>query len=810
MPFNQVNRYFKDKGFRPLSFQKTAWERTASGVHQLIQCPTGSGKTLAATGAMIERLLTERSLKGLRLLYVTPLRAMTKDLELALKDPFEASEVRILARNGDTSAKDRASLFRKPPHILMTTPESLSVILSSPKSIDLFSTLESIVVDEWHDLLSSKRGVQMSLCLSRLMRLSERPTITGISATIKDPHMALEALLPNGVSGQLTQADIDRTVTLSIAESTEDSRLPWAGHLGLSLLRPVSQRLASGRTTILFTNTRNQAEQWYQALTIVRPDLSIALHHGSLAAEVRHGVEKQLKLGDIDCVVATSALDLGVDFQAVEKIVQVGSPRSVSRMIQRAGRASHRPGSRTDVLLVPTNRLHLNEFSALADALDAASLETIRPPEHCLDVLIQHLVTMALQEPWHPNSMFREVTSSWAYRNLARETFNRLLNVLLKGSDSLNKYPEYRRLEQRSDGCFVLVSNQTARRHRMGIGTIVSFAHVRVRMRRGASLGEVEESFAGRLKPGDIFRFSGKRLEMVRLSEGELIVKAAKSGRSGEVPRWTGGRLPLSETLATHVMQDFQRQRPLSERIQNKDWLANALLKTAEIQGQISHCPRQNVTLGERFKTRDGYHLCLYPFAGWLVHQALGPLIATRITERLPATLTVTVNDYGIEILSPEAEPLDRCITCWEAIISPEKVSVDLERALNLSELVKRQFRATARISGLIFEGYPGRQKSLRMLQTSAGLLYDVLSQYDPTHVLLDQAKYDVLRNEFDIERLETTLQKLTQHRLTVEAIGQPSPLALPLVIDRLSARLSTETVAKRMARLTGGFNATD
>ena len=313
------------------------------------------------------------------------------------------------------------------------------------------------------------------------MRLSERPTITGISATIKDPYMALEALLPNGVSGQLTQADIDRTVTLSIAESTEDSRLPWAGHLGLSLLRPVSQRLVSGRTTILFTNTRNQAEQWYQALSIVRPDLAIALHHGSLAAEVRHGVEKQLKLGDIDCVVATSALDLGVDFQAVEKIVQVGSPRSVSRMIQRAGRASHRPGSKTDVLLVPTNRLHLNEFSAFADALDAESLEPIRPPEHCLDVQIQHIVTIALQEPSHPHLMFREETSSCAYIDHPRETIDRLLNVLLKGSDSLNKYPEYRRLEQRSDGCFVLVSNQTARRHRMSIGTIVSHAHVRVK-----------------------------------------------------------------------------------------------------------------------------------------------------------------------------------------------------------------------------------------------------------------------------------------------------------------------------------------
>jgi len=808
MPFEHITAYFENKGFQPFPFQLEAWKRTVSGHHQLIQYPTGSGKTLAATGAMIDQLLAAPNSKGLRLLYVTPLRAMTKDLELALKDPLSSTNITVLARNGDTSAKDRASLFRKHPQILMTTPESLSVILSSPKSKELFAELELIVVDEWHDLMATKRGVQMSLCLQRLLKLSKKATITGISATLKDPHMALNVLLPNGETGQLTQAHIDRVVALTICESTDDARLPWAGHLGLSLLKPVSQTLIKGQTTLLFTNTRNQAEQWFQALSIVRMDLSIALHHGSLASATRQDVETKLKTGEIDCVVATSALDLGVDFQAVERIIQIGSPRSVSRLIQRAGRASHRPGEGTDVLLVPTNRLHLNEYAALADALDTGSLEPIRPPEHCLDVLIQHLVTMALQGPWKPDDMFEEVTQAWAYRHMTRETFERLLTVLTKGSDSLKEYPEYRRLEEREDGRFILVSNQAARRHRMSIGTIVSHAHVRVKMRRGKSLGEVEESFAGRLQPGDVFRFSGKRLEVVRFSDGELIVKPAGSRKASEIPRWTGGRLPLSETLATRVVADFQRSNPLSQRIQNSQWLARALKETAEIQARISQCPETEVTIAERFKTRDGHHLCIYPFAGWLVHQALGPLMASRIAKLTPATLTVTVNDYGIELLSPEAGPLDICTEQWSSIVQPRELQHDLEKALNLSELVRRQFRATARISGLIFEGYPGRQKSLRMLQTSAGLLYDVLSQYDPNHVLLGQAKNDVLRDEFDIERLLEVLQSLEQQPVQVKEIAQPSPLALPLVIDRLSSRLSTETIAQRMERMTRSFDA--
>ena len=327
-------------------------------------------------------------------------------------------------------------------------------------------------------------------------------------------------------------------------------------------------------------------------------------------------------------------------------------------------------------------------------------------------------------------------------------------------------------------------------------------------MRRGGSLGEVEESFAGRLQPGDVFRFSGKRLEMVRFSDGELVVKPAGSRKASEIPRWTGGRLPLSETLATRIVSDFERATPLSTRIQNRHWLAKALQHTATVQAQISRCPKLDVAIAERFKSRDGYHLCIYPFAGWLVHQALGPLIASRIAKVTPATLTVTANDYGIELLSPEPQPLKICTDQWSSIVQHDNIDRDLEQALNLSELVRRQFRATARISGLIFEGYPGRQKSLRMLQTSAGLLYDVLCQYDPEHVLLRQAKDDVLRDEFDVERLSETLRVLEGQPIRVKQISQPSPLALPLVIDRLSARLSTETIATRLERLTRSFDA--
>ena len=806
-PYASVDDYFNAKGFTPFPFQIEAWQRTESHKHQLIQCPTGSGKTLAAAGAWINWLLNHPESTGLILLYITPLRAMTRDIELALAAPLEGTPHRVMARNGDSTAAERARLMRKPPAILMITPESLSVLLASTRAPDLFARLKGCIVDEWHDLMVSKRGLQTALCLARLRQFSPQLTLTGISATLADPETALRALLPVGQSGLVTRADLSRNIELKIIEDDDSTRIPWAGHMGLSLLKQVAQDCSAGQTTLLFANTRNQAEQWYQALSIVRADLSIALHHGSLASEARAEVESGLKSGALDLVVATSALDLGVDFQAVERIIQVGSPRSVSRLIQRAGRAKHRPGEHPCVTLVPTNRLHLHEYAALADALDDCALEPMTPATGSLDVLLQHLVTLALQSPWERDAVFEEIRQVDAYKSLSQDMFDRCLEVLEKGSDSLTEYSAYQKLIPNTSGRYAVASLQIARRHRMSIGTIVSHSHVRVKMRRGPSLGEIEESFAGRLNPGDVFRFAGKRLAMLRLQDGELIVKSATTGKASEVPRWTGGRLPLSATLADRVMAEFERTKPLSSRIQNIQWLEQALNKTRWIQSQISACPSADSVLCERFSSRDGHHAIIYPFAGWLVHQALGPLIATRLARGLPATLTVTVNDYGIELLSPTDTAIDGLIEQWSELTSTQYVLDDLDSALNLTELVRRQFRATARIAGLIFEGYPGKQKSMRALQSSAGLLFDVLCEYDPEHILLDQAKRDVLETEFDVTRLERTLNRLRERPLTVCAVSKPSPLALPLVIERLSARLSTEKLEDRLRRMTESFH---
>jgi ATP-dependent Lhr-like helicase len=805
--FASIRDYFQAQRFTPFGFQKTAWSRTEAGIHQLIQCPTGSGKTLAAAGAWIDQLLKQPKSTGLCVLYITPLRAMTRDIERALAAPLAGSGHDVLARNGDSTARERARIMRKPPAILMITPESLSVLLASTKAPEIFKHLQGVIVDEWHDLMVSKRGLQTVLCLARLRHYAPHFVLTGVSATLADPERALRALLPVGETGQITRAEISREIQLRVIEDTASARIPWAGHLGLTLLKEVARDCIQGETTLLFANTRNQAEQWYQALSIVRADLQVALHHGSLAPDTRNQVETGLKAGTLDLVVATSALDLGVDFQAVERIIQVGSPRAVSRLIQRAGRARHRPGAHPTVILVPTNRLHLHEYAALADALDDQALEPMQPAAGSLDVLLQHLVTLALQAPWDPDAMLAEIRQVDAYRTLSQEVFTECLTVLEKGSHSLTEYSAYQKLKPNALGHYAVTSLQIARRHRMSIGTIVSHAQVRVRMRRGPALGEIEESFAGRLRPGDVFRFAGKRLAMLRLQDGELIVKPAAGGRVSEVPRWTGGRLPLSETLAHRIVLAFERTHPVSPRVLNADWLAKALQKTAWIQSSLSASPQADTVLCERFRSRDGSHLLLYPFAGWLVHQALGPLLATRLARHTPATLTITVNDYGIELLSPTEEPLDTLITQWTALLHADDVVADLDHALNLTEIVRRQFRATARIAGLIFEGYPGKQKSMRALQSSAGLLFDVLSEHDPEHILLMQAKQDVLQDEFDLPRLMDTLTSLETRSLHVHALQKPSPLSLPLLIERLSARLSTERLQDRLQRMTEAFD---
>lgn len=805
--FQRIESYFSDHGMVPFAFQTLAWERTASGINQLIQCPTGSGKTLAACGAILDQLIASDHTPGLVLLYITPLRAMTRDLELALSAPLKDTPHRVMCRNGDSTTSERNQVFNKPPQILFTTPESLSVMLSSNKATQLFRHLQLVVVDEWHDLWSSKRGTQTVLCLARLRKLSPTLVTTGVSATLANPKDALKALLAVGAHGELTSSDLTRQLDLKITECDANAHLPWAGYLGLGLLDPVAKGLKKGQTTLMFANTRNQAEHWYQALSIVRSDLKVLLHHGSLAREIRESVESALKEGSVDLVVATSALDLGVDFQAVNHVIQIGSPRAVGRLLQRAGRAKHRPGERVEVQLVPTHRLHLHEYAALADALDTESLEPIRPPVMSLDVLVQHLVTVAMQSPWHATEILDEIRTTDAYSNLSDTQFALVLAILSQGSNSLANYNEFKRLMQREDGTWTVASRQIAMRHRMSIGTIVSNTLVRVKMRRGKAFGEVEENFAARLKPGDVFRFAGKRLKVHALRDGELLVTPASAGPASEIPRWSGGRLPLSETLARYVIRRFQDASALSDRIKNSNWLECELFRTHTLQREISQLPNDHSILFERHQSRDGHHGWIYPFAGWLVHQTLAPLLAHRIAKKRPATLTWTVNDYGIEWLCSEPEPIDCILSDWTDLLRQDDLLNDLNEALQLSELTRRQFRTTARIAGWIFQGYPGRMKSARALQTSAGLIFDVLSKYDPDHLFIAQARQDVLTEFCDLERLTLTCESLRQMQPYQVNVARPSPLGLPLMIERLSARVSTETLQMRLQKLTAGFD---
>lgn len=807
--FGPLVAWMQQQGYAPTPMQLEAWGNAQAHCHQLIVSPTGSGKTLAATGMILNQLLSQPTHGGLQMVYITPLRALSRDLEKTLRTPLAQTRHRVAGRTGDTTPSERAALLRAPPAILITTPESLCQLLASPKAIALFANVQQVVIDEWHDLIAKKRGTQCLLAIARLRQLSPRLLITGCSATLAEPEAALTALIPVGAAGRLVLPQSPRPLQLSVLLPNASESLPWAGQLGLSLLGSVSASLQRAQTTLVFTNTRNQAEQWYQALAIIRADLRVALHHGSLDASQREMVEAGLKDGSLDVVVATSALDLGVDYPAVERVIQIGSPRTVARMVQRAGRARHRPGTAVALTLVPTHRLHLLEYQALADAFSAQSLEPIPLSTGHLDVLMQHLVTLALQAPWHPEIVYAEVTSVAAYADLARATFDDLVQVLQTGSKHLTQYPEYQRLVAREDHCLQIATPTIARRHRLSIGTIVAHASLRVRVQRGAVLGEVEESFAARLKPGDCFRFAGRVLEYVRMRDGELWVKAARKVAQ-EVPRWTGGRLPMSQTLADHMVARLSHPRPSAPCLVNATALDQAVEETRSVLQRFGVQVDSEHLLVETFTTRDGAHCVCYPFGGWLVHQALGPLLAYRLSQQRDVTLTVTVNDYGLELLSDDPDAFTPLRTDPSPLFSPTALLDDLQAAVNLAELTRREFRGVARIAGLLFEGYPHQRKSLRMLQSSAGILFDVLTTYDPDHLLLEQTRRDVFETAFDIDRLRVLLARLQSMPVRWITPGQPTPLSLPLVHDRLSSRLSSESVTKRLAKCLRGFDAID
>ncbi|MCP9804519.1 ligase-associated DNA damage response DEXH box helicase [Cyanobium sp. T1G-Tous] len=800
-----IEAWFELQGWTPLPFQRQCWQAYLAGESGLIQVPTGSGKTYAAVMGPIAELLAEPS-PGLRLLYLTPLRALSRDLALAIQQPIEAMgwPLRVGIRNGDTSGYERGKQLRSPPEILITTPESLSLLLANPKAPALFAGLRAVVLDEWHELMGSKRGSQTELCLSWLR--SQQPSLRtwAISATIGNLEEAARSALGAASEPRLITAPIARATEIRSLLPESIDGFPWAGHLGLRRYEDLVAALEPGVSTLLFTNTRNQAERWHQCLRYACPEMehALALHHSAIDRAEREAIEAGVKAGALRWVVCTSSLDLGVDFQPVERVVQIGSAKNVARLLQRAGRSAHLPGGTSQVLFMPTHALELLELSALRRGLAAGLVEERRQPNAPIDVLLQHLTSLACGPGFQAESELAVVRSAWSYRQLNDSDWQWCLRFLEHGGDCLGAYPRYRKLEREGD-LYLVKEKAIARMHRLHIGTITADRAVTVRFVRGAVLGHVEEAFIGRLKAGDVFFFAGRQLEFVRLREMTAQVKAS-SKKSSTVPAWSGGQMALSDLLSQHLRAEVDRcARALAGEAKLDSPELVALEPLLQRQVQLSRLPRQHELLVEVCNSREGSHLYAYPFEGRFVHEGLGFLWAWRLARHRASTITVSVNDYGFELLAPKNYPFEELFELHaEELLDDNDLKVDLEQAINLSELCRRRFRAIAQISGLVLNGYPGQSKSGGQLQISAALLYDVFSRHEPANRLLTQARSEVLTEQLDLPRITLALQRLQRCSLQLERTARPGPLAFPLLAERLNNRMSNESLLQRLERL--------
>jgi ATP-dependent Lhr-like helicase len=760
----------------------------------LIYAPTGSGKTLAALGGpMIEAIARgAQPNDGLSILWVTPLRALAADLTVQLEAPLHDLGIpwRVLRRTGDSGSSERTKLKAGQVEVLVTTPESLALQLSYEEAGSRFATLGSIVVDEWHELLGSKRGVLFELALARLRLIAPGARIWGLSATIGNLEEAMLALLGPGRPGHLIAVRGSRPTAIETALPPYIECFAWAGHLGLSQLPRVVEAAGAARSVLVFTNTRSQAELWLEAIASVWPHApeTLAIHHGSLDRGLRRKVEDGLRSGAVRCVVATSSLDLGVDFASVDAVIQIGSARGIARLLQRAGRSNHRPGEAGRILFVPTHSLELAEIAAARRALAAGAIEPRPPLPGGADVLAQHLTTLALAGGFV--AAFTEVRRTHAYAGLDRATFDAVLAFLVHGG-ALHAYPDYRRLIEHH-GQYILADPRLARRHRFNIGTIVAHGAVEVRFLRGGRLGQVEEAFAARLKPGDRFLFAGRHLEFVRTRDMTVWVKLTKGSRTA-VPRWMGGRLSLSNELGHWL----QRTLPDDQASEPEMCRLKPLL---ELQRQKSQIPAPNELLIEIVRARDGEHLFVFPFAGRLVHEGLGALLALRLGRLAPVTLTFGANDYGVVVSGQQLPLID--LGRLRALFDPGSLREDVIECVGATELAKRQFREIARIAGLVFDGYPGRDKSSRNLQASAGLIYDVLTQYDPHHILLQQALDEVCERTFNFARLQATLEEMKTRDLILQRPAALTPFAFPLWSEWARGGLSSEDWESRVHRL--------
>ena len=766
-PADALTGWLHSRGWAWFPHQLETLKAALTGKDILLCAPTGAGKTLSGfLPSLTELLNTPKRPKGLHTLYISPLKALTVDVHRSIGKPIEDLKLPITyeTRTGDTPASKRSRQKTKPPDILMTTPESLALLLSYDNAAEYFANLRYIIIDELHALMHSKRGDLLSLGLTRLQTISNAQRI-GLSATVADPQTAGEWLFAK--EGVIVTAPTRTVPNIQILQAKK--RIPWAGHMALYAMPEIYDAISQGGMSIIFVNTRAQAELIFQNLwKLNEKTLKIALHHGSLERELRRKVEEKMAQGELDCVVATSSLDLGIDWAEVDLVIQIGAPKGVSRLLQRIGRSNHRLNEPSRALLVPTNRFEYIECVAAQTAILHGELDGIAPKKGGLDVLAQHIFGTACSRPFQPDELYNEVVSAWPYKDLTRIDFDRILEFVKNGGYSLQAYDRYKRLELNEDGRYALTHPSFARQYRMNIGTIVEAPVLRVKMGR-RKLGVIEEYFINHLAPGDTFLFAGNVVQFEGIRDGVVMVSRTTSANP-KIPSYDGGKLPISTHLSLRVrdlLETPDNWQPLPERVRN--WLS--------LQKEKSLLPGTDHLLVESFPRRGKHYLVAYPFAGRNAHQTLGFLIMRRMKRNGDKPLGFVASDYALIIWSM-GKPQN-----IDDLFSVDLLGEELHEWLADTPLLKRTFRENAVIAGLIERRHPGQQKTGRQMTFSSDLIYDVLHKYEPDHILLRAAWQDATGGLIDTGRLSDMLVTF-KDKLLIKNLKKVSPLAVPMMLE--------------------------
>jgi ATP-dependent Lhr-like helicase len=792
-------QWFANKGWHLHSHQRAMLDAASHGQSCLLVAPTGGGKTLAGFLPSLITLAEQPNAplprpSALHTLYISPLKALAADIERNLMAPITDMDLPLRAetRTGDTSTADRQRQRQQPPDILMTTPESLQLMLAWDDADHMFKTLDTVILDELHALAGSKRGDMLALLLARLRRFNPDLRIVGLSATIATPEQLRGWLHPDPDAVRIIYGAPSPKAEITLLDRADT--IPWAGHSASYAVADIYQHIRDAEHTLVFVNTRAQAEMLFQQLWRINDEnLSIGLHHGSLSREQRQRIEAHMAAGKLRAVIATSSLDLGIDWAEVDLVIQVGAPKGTSRLMQRIGRSGHRYDQISRAVLIPSNRFEVLECLAAIHDIAEGLLDDPADYDGGLDVLAQHLVGLAIHAPFDADDIYAEVKTAWPYRQLSRSDFDETLTFLTTGGYALRAYEKFHKLQPGQDGLYRMASRSVATQWRLNAGTIVETQTMKVDQRGVGRLGEIEEYFVNGLVPGDSFMFAGRILRFQGIRKAGVIDVVASTDSEPKVPAYAGGRLPLTSNLADRIRAMMGQ----NQNGQNHLWdhYPLALRQWLHMQSRKSDLPDADSLLVETFPRGGRYYTVIYGFEGRNAHQTLGMLVTRRMERLGLKPIGFVATDYAIAVWSL------RRVDTPDQLLSPDMMGDDLEEWMLESTMLKRSFRVVATIAGLLEKRLPGAAKTGRQMTINSDLIYDVLLRHQPDHILIRATRQEAARGLTDIRRLGDMLMRFSG-KLKVKHLNRVSPLALPLMLEVGRELITSSAVEDALAEL--------